>query len=155
MRKIALIILISFLTNCQNKPPVRQKNKFDPQQISNDSALYHFPDIARETNRDNLLSEIQASECVESKFINISGDYSRTFACFERLNEISSDSSLFELTKSKFSVVRAYAFQALRTRNKVLSNLARKYLQNDTAKICIIISDTKDLTDIKSYILGL
>jgi hypothetical protein len=82
-----------------------------------------------------LITELEESKCVETKYVGIEGRPSETYAVYEKLLEAAPDSLWWNLTYSKSGVMKFDAFQALsRKRDPRLVEIINR-LKNDTSSI--------------------
>ena len=98
---------------------------------------------------DYLISLIEASEQIESKYIGFEGRESHVYNSYEKLLDIVSDSLWVKLSYSKSPVMRYYACRALFSNGSDNFLSVRDRLKKDTAHIRFQSFDV-----IYSYTLG-
>lgn len=98
--------------------------------------LSKFPDIRDQNNLSIILKELQNAECVNENGIGFAGEYTRTYALFERMKQLATESQLNTFLQNKNPVVRVYAFRALKDLKFSSANKAKQMLDNDTTSVC-------------------
>ncbi len=139
------IFLLSFLlVSCS---PLK-KSSVNTEVKSKDSAAFsskenkivrnisQFPDIKNQNNLSVIMKELNNAECVNENGIGFSGEYTRTFALFERMKQLATETQLNSFLKYKNPVVRVYAFRALKDLKYLSANKAKQLLDSDSTSVC-------------------
>jgi|JI10StandDraft_1071094.scaffolds.fasta_scaffold42390_3 hypothetical protein len=120
MKSVILLTLI-FLFSCNEVP---EKTIF-PSHIKNipvsETKYCPYCYIGLITNPDKLIALLNDSNQVETSHLGAAGTYSETYATYERLKEISSDTTLRNYTSHANPKVRIYAMWALAKKNKAMA----------------------------------
>lgn len=149
MRNIIIYLAsMYFLNACNDYRP--RKGLIQDKQVNDDIG---YAEIVGKMDVKMLISIVDSSNCMYSRGIGIEGKENITFAAFDRLNQLASDSLLLQLSYSSNPVMRAYSYNALRYRNRVLASSVKKRLKNDTARLCWITNDM-DLTCTISFFVS-
>jgi hypothetical protein len=99
----------------------------------------HEKELPFSTN--TMISIIENSDCVYGDGIGMTSEKSITYECFKRLEQLASDSLWFQLSKSKSTVMRIYAYKALLSKNQSLALQVKERLKNDKSPFCDITDD--------------
>lgn len=121
MKPIITLVLFSLFLSCSETP---EKIIF-PAQIKNvpvsETKYCPYCYLGLITNPDKLIALLNDSNQVESSHLGAAGTYSETYATYERLQEISSDTTLRNYTSHPNPKVRIYAMWALAKKNKAMA----------------------------------
>jgi hypothetical protein len=146
-RKGRVIIAFTFIqlyanTAC-NQGNLREK----------DSALTKrtMPDI--ENNLKILITRIEASDCVYGAGIGIESRANATYESYDRLNKLISDSEWLNLSYSRSTVMRIYAFKALLERNQLMAAEVRHRLKTDSSTFCYIANDIEYTSSVSKFVV--
>lgn len=146
MKFISIYVAILIVCSCKAKP--------DKMIIRDSGLLRHtkFPFIARETNVQKLVSQIDNSDCVYMGGIGFTGEENQIYDCYLRLLEIAPDSIWVELSYNKNPVIRIYSFKALKTRKSPRLPEVIGRLQMDTATFCYVSGDVSMPNSVGGFI---
>jgi len=141
MKQRIIIFTLGLLAiACSNSPEVVTYE--DPQtgEMINDTLpfrdLRDFPEVAKETNIDSLITGMIQGDCVYESAVGFGGAYTKEYACFERLSELLSEKELFELVEHRNANVRLYAYKALTNEESEYLEEAKSRLKLDTSSVC-------------------
>ena len=98
--------------------------------------ISRFPDIQNQTSLPKIVAELENQTCVNEKGIGFAGEYTRTYALYERMRQLATEPQLFSFLKNKSVVLRVYAFRALKELKYSSANSGKAILDNDTNKVC-------------------
>lgn len=144
-----------FVIACNESPEVVTYEDSETSVVTNSHLTFRdlrdFPEIAKETNIDSLISGMIKNDCVYERAVGFGGNYTKEYACFERLSEILNEKELFELVKHPNANVRLYAYKALTNYKSEYLEEAKALLNLDTSSVCTFsgcIKMTMKLKDI-------
>lgn len=134
--KFYIILFAFFIIGCESNPTETMEFSdsiefIGPIPISRLEA--DFPEIKKMNDIDSLIAGMVEKDCVYSRSVGWGGQYTRQYACFERLCELKNGEELLELTKHENPVVRMYGLKALENENSTYLSQAREQLKNDTS----------------------
>lgn len=107
-----------------------------PNENSTIRNISKFPDIKNQNNLSVIMKELNNAECVNENGIGFAGEYTRTFALFERMKQLATETQLNSFLKHKNPVVRVYAFRALKDLKYLSANKAKQLLDSDSTSVC-------------------
>ena len=132
MEKYILFILLLFTVSCNTK----QENKVNLDTIDMNEIDSNSIDKWTFLKVDDLISAIESSENIESKYIGFEGRKSYIYSCYEKLLEVASDSLWVKLSYSKSPVMRYYACMALLSNKSANFISVKNRLLKDTTEVC-------------------
>jgi hypothetical protein len=111
-----------------------------------------FPEVERQKDINVLIRTIESSDALYGKAVGINGETNFVYSSFERLSRLASDSLWFKLSYSSSPVMRAYAYDALKSKNQLMALDVANRLKDDTTKIRWISSDMSITCSVNYYI---
>lgn len=87
------------------------------------------------TDPAKLILLLNDSSDLQERHVGLAGTYSESYATYERLCEITADTTLLQLTYHSNPKIRVYAMWALSTKNKAMAMKELARLKKDHAKV--------------------
>ena len=148
---ITLFLFYQLLTSCSSSKPEVKSPTSDStamQDIPKPGSITirdmsRFPDIKNQNNLNKIVRELETSKCVDENGVGFSAEYTRTYALYERMSQLATENQLFCLLKNKSSVVRVYAFRALKELKYPSANPGKIILDSDTNHVCWFVGCIK------------
>ncbi len=135
----SLLIFILFThSDCSSTKKSPKENQ-DSQTSNSDihkRDISKFPDVQNQNSFSALLKELERAECVNESGIGFAGEYTRTYALFERIKQIATENQLNGLLRNSNPVVRVYAFRSLVDLKYESEGKAKQILDMDTTSVC-------------------
>ena len=148
-----LIFILFTLSDCSSTKKSPKENQ--ATQTSNSDILIRdiskFPDIQNQNNFSTLLNELEQEDCVNESGIGFAGEYTRTYALFERLKQIATEIQLTGLLRNSNPVVRVYAFRSLIDLKYESAGRAKLILDKDTTSVCWFSGCNKTKVPVNSF----
>ena len=147
MKQILLISFLILLCSCNRGPKTVKYFDEETGEYVIDTLPYNdirdYPQIRYAENQDSLIEGLIKADIVEERHIGIAGMYSKQFARYERLTELTNEKELLELTKHQSPIIRIYAFKGLLEKDSKLAEKAKNHLEIDSTEFrhaagCII-----------------
>ena len=126
---ILLFILLLLAMSYYEKQKSKKELEAKPYTSVFDSLLNEMESV------DNLISIIESSKRIESKYLGFEGE-SAIYSVYEKLLDQVSDSLWVELSYSKSPVMRYYACMALFSNESADYSSVRDRLIKDTSHVC-------------------
>lgn len=144
IKLIFYCIILSIISSCST-PKAETASSATPANIADSippsgSIRIHdmsrFPDIQKQNNLSKIVKELEDAECVNESGVGFTGEYTRTYALYERMSQLATETQLFALLKNKSAVVRVYAFRTLKELKYASANEGKIILDADTNHVC-------------------
>ena len=111
--------------------------------------------INKTNSMESLITELEVSNCVESKYIGIERIESKTYSVYDSLLRIAPDSLWWNLTYSRSAVARCYAFQTLFAKKYPRLGEVLSRLSIDTDSICYFKDQYKYKATVSSFVMNI
>jgi hypothetical protein len=139
-----VLLLASFLTSCSDGNQHRVINYTKPTALNAKNGFAYLDDI---NDPNYLIALLDNPSKLKGAYIGWGGSPSHSYAIYERLSLIASDTSLLRLTTHNNPKLRVYGMWGLANKNRQLALSCMKALKNDQTKLvyhsgCIIFQTT-------------
>lgn len=113
--------------------------------------ISRFPDIQNQNDLSKIVKELEKADCVNEDGVGFAGEYTRTYALFERMKQLATEIQLSSFLTNKNPVVRVYAFRALKDLKYPSAGRAKEALDRDTAQVCWFTGCNKVTIAVSSF----
>jgi len=144
MKQILILVFTLAIVSCKNHSENRSaEKKFTHHNVPIKTFSFDF--IKQINDPNVIISALDNTDDLESAAIGITGEKTLSYAYFERLTEIASDSFLLNLTYNTNPKLRVYAMWGLVKNNKSLALSQLSRFKKDTNSLtycsgCLILT---------------
>ncbi len=120
-----------------------KENKQKAQLSLNASYIKKYPLINNQNNVDTLINMIRKFECYNSRFTGFPSLENEVYAYYLKLNQLTSDTVLFNLIDDKSPILRIYAYKGLLDKKSTFIPIAKSKMEAYMDSVCWISNDVR------------